>query len=137
MVWFDIPFLAGALVLRPVNLYLGWQGFTFDLSNRDVPASALVGLAAFGIFIPLALWWLASRRRSRVAAWLIVLWVGFNLASYALSLWEGRFEWGPNTALALAILGLCVVACIALFHPDSRRLRAGKPTAADLERDFS
>jgi beta-lactamase regulating signal transducer with metallopeptidase domain len=106
---------------------------------RDPASSATESfiLAAVGILVPLFLGWLTARRGSRVAAYVIGLWLVVTISLFATQLLSGVFVMSANTALASFLAFLAVGAIMALLHRESRRWLANRPGLQDLQQGFS
>ena len=138
ILWFERLFCA-AIILRALNLYLGWSNFSaeFGMSSSALPAQTIFVLAGIGMLIPLLLGWLAARRRKRFAAWLILLWVIASVATFVVQYVQGRFAIELVTAVGMMGLLLFTVATILLFLAESRRWFSGRLGPSDLEMEFS
>ena len=136
IIWFERLFLA-SIAVRPIYLIVRWELLTFRSEQSGVPIGVLIALVALSFLIPLTLGWLAARRASRMAAWLVAIWILVIVLVYASSMVPVRWRWGILTDPAFAIFVLSVAAGIALFLPESRRWLARRPGLADLEKEFS
>ena len=135
ILWFERLLLA-SIVIRPIYLIGRWEDLTLR-AGQAFPVGLLIALAALTILIPLILGWLVARRASRVAAWLVEIWIVAGLLIYASSMVPMGLHWDMLMHPAFAIAVLSLAAGIALLLPESRRWLAGRPGFADLERDFS
>jgi hypothetical protein len=114
----------GSLALSTVASVLAYDDVLAEL-ERD-PAMAqlglgggfLVGMLALGMAIFVLLWFLIARKASRVAKWILVVFVAVGLASLAVSLADS-FTPDVNTLLSLSSYALEVAAVVYLFHADA------------------
>jgi hypothetical protein len=132
IVWFEILYGA-ALVLLAIISALAWKYWAADFG----PGIAITVLA-FTFLVPLALAPLVSRRRSRVARWILVLHFALSLALYLSVLVYGA---NPRISIEQAIVYvLQLTAIILLFTPSARAwlkgLRAPPVSPEQLERTF-
>ena len=134
--WFERFFLA-SIVLRPIYLIGRWEDLTFGSELSGLPVGILIALAALTILIPLLLGWLVARRASRIAAWLVAIWIVAGVLTYASSVIPGGLHWDMLVHPAFVIVVFSLAAGFALVLPESRRWLAQRPGFADLERDFS
>jgi hypothetical protein len=117
-----------SILLGPLNLGL--------IGKHLVNIEALAALApdrpvsliavALGIALSLLLCLLASRRRSRIAAWLSGLWIVFTVGAFLLTWLTGGYYWNLAFGLSLLMLILKISALLELVRPESRRWFAGQ-----------
>jgi hypothetical protein len=138
ILWFERLYFA-AILLRALNLSLAWPVFRSRLraDYPDWPNAAVLLLAAIVLIVQLTLGWLAARRRSRVAAVLILFWILYVVVTFVADLARNGFGLGRHMLVADLVVLLAVAAMVMLLLPESRRWLSGRPGLSDLERDFS
>ena len=125
MLLFD-RFFVSSLVVGLINSATSYSD-NLAMVKAD-PASAQLGFGAsfiitvtiFGLGIPLLLWFLISRRASKVAKWILVVMtvLGFLAMIPALPIFMQRSGPGPFLIALVTVLQLIAVAL--LFRNDAR-----------------
>lgn len=128
---FELFYLA-AWGIGLIIAFLGWNGEAI-LQTR---LGAQIGLGTYaailcaGLLIPPVLWWLAARRRSNVARWIIVALFALQGLNIVFSLFAASLA-GVLGGLSLLMFCLRAVAVRFLFGPEAREWFA-KSKAAPL-----
>ena len=131
IIWFELLYL-GSLVVGVVRLAFNWDEVV--VASEE---TLTLGVLVFALAINLALILFVSRRRSRIAVWLLVVLFLFGLSSYVPLIWTPLVV----EDVVDILLGLAQVLAIALlFSPSARAWLAAPnapmPSAAALERTF-
>ena len=137
IIWFERLF-AAALVGRIVNIWLTWDTLKDMLRYELRGVPEFVGLATPIVALLLLAWlgWLVSRRGSRFAAGIIMVWITLSVLMFLGSIAEEwRFRDGV-TLSATAVTIFWIGALIAMLLKPSRRWLARRPALSDFERDF-
>jgi hypothetical protein len=128
IVQFERLFL-GALALDVVVDVLTWNAAM--ATSKAYPELAaigpamVIGIMAVGTALALLLWYLAARRASKVAKWLIAIWFVLSTVLLALSLFRGISFAVPVVLGWLAYL-LRAWSVSYLFKPDADAWFASK-----------
>ena len=109
-----------------VGTLIHWQTMT-ELMKKDPimseSADMAVTVLGFAIFISFALggllWYLISRRASRVAKWIYVVLMAFGIISTLTSINDPMSPKGFGLALSLVSTALTVLSIYFLFRPDA------------------
>lgn len=120
---FELCYL-GSVLLGAVNAAITWKD-----ANSTVEAAqtrAMLGdwfmplAMVFGVTISLLLWYFTARSASVVAKWVVVVFFGFSVAGFLVTLAVGSRPEGIPGILSVVILALNAVAVWMLFRPDAR-----------------
>lgn len=121
---FEVCYL-GALVVGAVNSTINWSRYYANPAVRQ--AETVIGtwylptITALGFLIPLLLWYLAARRASVVAKWIIVVFFGLGALGLLAGIALNSFPTSLAAVLGIAAFVLNAIAVWLLFQPDSRR----------------
>ena len=117
----------GTLLLSALQSYLGWDRAIVQAapSHRDL-AVAIIIMLIFEFVLPGTLTLLVSRRRSKIAMWVLIAWFALGLVStdditrflFSTVL---RLRLETTDIIAVALLIGQVVAVGLLFTPSARR----------------
>ncbi len=133
---FDQLYL-GSLALQLVYLALGYDAFIAEM--KAVPGAAELGLdgpglsltsLGFGMAISLLLWWLASRRASNVARWMLAILAALGLVILLLSLGDLPM---PQMIGAVLLGAVQIAAVWFLFRPDAAAWFKQGPRGRDAD----
>ena len=130
IIWFERLFLA-SLVVSAANFILGYtqmrQLWLADprVAQVGLGSGFLVGAAVFSFVIYLLLWFLIARKASRVAKWVLVVFIAIALISLPSAL-TGPFSLAQALGLLVYILEIAAIVC--LFRADARAWLAGAQT---------
>lgn len=112
-----------ATLLSAINTAITWKAV--NASPEAAQASAVLGpwfmpLSTVFVFtLALTLWFFTAREPSRVAKWIVVALTVLRVAAFAAAAVGGLRPQGVPGALAVAGLGLSVIAVVLLFRRDS------------------
>lgn len=123
---FDYLFL-GSLALSVLNFLLSMGDaeaqLAADPATAQFGSEALIGVFAFSMLISLLLWFFISRKASKIAKWILIVFTVIGLLMLPASI--GTL---PPVALVLtlAIAALQLAALFYLFKPDAKAYLAGE-----------
>jgi len=128
--------MIGTLILGLVQLTLIWNRQMLQMSAiTKHPAAAMLSVVGFMTALMLTLTLLVSRRRSRVAAGILIALFVIGIPSYVRMLLNGA-AFGYTGLSAIQIVGQ-FVAYALLFAPPSRAWFRRRPDENDLRETFS
>ena len=117
--WFERLYL-GSLAVSVAIMAMGWD------STGKIPLVYLLPALFLGLLLPIILILLVSRRRSRVAKWVLILLFALGLASN-LAGYNPNGDTRLNVA-ALIITAMQMLALALLFTAPARAWLAGTTT---------
>ncbi|KQN80801.1 hypothetical protein ASE90_14420 [Sphingomonas sp. Leaf67] len=82
-------------------------------------AVAAGGMIATGVLIALLLWFLAAKRASNVARWIVAVFTAFSVGSLLLGLGGGAVILDAGGIIRLVAVALQAAATFFLFRPDA------------------
>ncbi|HEY5721721.1 MAG TPA: hypothetical protein VIT45_05315 [Allosphingosinicella sp.] len=123
--WFERLYI-GSLLVSMAIIVMGWD------STGQIPLLYLIPALFLGLVLPVILILLVSRRRSRVAKWVLI-------ALFAIGLASNVAGYNPNGDLrldlaALVITAMQMLALALLFTAPARAWLAGKDEAGQTVR---
>lgn len=142
MIWFDRLFYT-LVVLIGVNAALRWRVVLDKL--RYAPAQAengnseAIAIGAVAVFFCLliSVWWLASRRRSKIAITLLaVMYLGFAIVG-AYNFATQTYSWTLTMWSSAAQIIVYIASLITLALPASRHWFSRSVQPKDLKEMFS
>jgi NADH:ubiquinone oxidoreductase subunit K len=132
ILWFETLYL-GSLAIAVVKIAVEWRE-----TRAALPTHFILAVLAFSLILTTALVLLVSRRRSRVAKWVMAVLYALGLTAYL-----PIFRTGVDSAGTAADIGLGVMqvaALVLLFSPSARAWlsaeREADASAGALERTF-
>jgi hypothetical protein len=141
IVWFDRFYLA-SLLLSIVNSALEWSRTESNLAQSPgsemLPSWFMASIIGFSLAVSLLLWFLISRRASKVAKWINIVLFGFGLLTIpAIITTASTGATSPLSAAAtLVAFLLSALAIWMLFRPDAKAWFAGRGDD-ELKQTFS
>lgn len=130
---FEIFYLA-AWGVSLIATFLGWDTVAILESRvgRQLGFGIYTAIIIVGLLLPLALAYLAARRRSNVARWIIVGIFTLHALGVLRALFTAGFAPGVVGALGIIVFVLRAVAIRFLFGPEAREWFAGKRATSDV-----
>lgn len=130
IVMFERLFLA-SLAISVLGFILNYREMT-EVLARDpgmqqvgLGSGFIVGTAVVGYALYLLLWYLIARRASKVAKWILVVFVAISVLSTLPSL---TGPWNSTIVFAVVIAALEIAAVALLFQADATAWLDGKAT---------
>ena len=111
-----------AWVIIVISTFLAWDSATILQSQlgRKMGLGGYGSIMAVGLLIPPGLCYLASRKRSNVARWIIVALFAMQGATVLLLLFRGAFTPGAVGGLGLLSFSLRAIAVRLLFGSEAK-----------------
>lgn len=124
--------LAEVIYFASIVLVVIGAAVTWAIASAAYGVGFAIGTIAFAVVLPLVLLLLATRRRSRVALWLLVAWTAFGVWSVGLQLVRGS-PVGLIGALTILQIVLMLISVAMLFTPTARAWFAGADLPEEVE----
>ncbi|MDO7841050.1 hypothetical protein [Sphingomonas immobilis] len=126
IVWFERCYL-GALVLGVLNTALSWNTLMAQMAaqpNADkfgagFGATVMIISLAIGVGISLLLWFLAARKHSVVAKWIITVFFVLGVLGLLFQIIGKTFPSGIAGVVTVVAWVLNLIAVYQLFKPDT------------------
>lgn len=122
IVIFERCYLA-TILIGCINSYLSWQVMQkMPQVERAVDAFGngyILGLYALTAIVPLLLLYLAARRQSVIAKWIITIFFSLALILILFAVLLGKMAVDARAALSIAGFAFHAVAVYMLFRPDA------------------
>ena len=119
IIWFERLYI-GSLMIAAAVMAMGWDAVRTDA----IPPGVLIAGVSLGLLLPLLLILLVSRKRSRVAKWLLVALFAIGLASIAMT-WDRGRNWRLDI-IGTVTTAMQLLAVALLFTGPARAWLAGK-----------
>lgn len=129
IILFERLYLLG-IVVGVISNAVAWQGALARLAAARVDALSprtLLLLAIASLLLDLVLWHLAAHRASRVAKWILAVWIALGMIGLALGLARHAFVGGLVGMLTVITTVLKLAAIAQTFTPEARAWFARRP----------
>ena len=125
--------LLAALAIDLVNNLMNWEMISESLTDSWIPPSSVMvlGVALLPVIVGLIFWYFITRRRSRVAKWLMTLFVAIGVMGFVMTLMRvGSGALTPLVILAGISEAMKVFAVSRLFTREAEDWLGQRPAAA-------
>lgn len=137
---FERAYLASVLVWL-VNLVVGWDT-KMGAIRRDprfggnpqmvaMGETMMIGVSVAGLLLSLLLWYLAARRGSEAAKWILVVLLAFSTIGLVSALLQVAAVGALSLALTVLAFALNAYAVWMLFTPEAKAWMSGAPEEAE------
>ena len=130
IILFERFYLTG-IVLGALSDALSWRSALASVAAQGAPvdATTLLGTAVARVLIDATLWYFVAYRSSRVAKWILAIWVALQFTLLVVGIARGAFTGGLIGMLTLLAVVLKLAGVIQTFRPDARPWFAGRKAA--------
>ena len=125
--------LLAALAIDLVNNLMNWSMISERLTDSWIPPSSVMvlGVALLPVIVGLIFWYFITRRRSRVAKWLMTLFVAIGVMGFVMTLMQAGDEaLSPLVILAGISEAMKVFAVSRLFTREAKEWLGQRPAGA-------